>query len=44
MRTSKFAEVVSEPGVVRAGQSSRLKIISELRAQLGLLVASSIVY
>ena len=35
MRTSKFAEVVSEPGMVRAGQWSELKILSELRAEIG---------
>lgn len=45
MRTSRSAEgVVSEPGTVRAGQSSRLKIISELQAEISLLVAGQIVY
>jgi len=34
-RTSKSAEgVVSEPGSVKAGQQSRLKIISEPQAEI----------
>ena len=32
-RTSTFAKTVSEPGIVRAGQKCRSKIISEPRAE-----------